>query len=83
MDVRFQKFVDRWAGIPVCAALSLWHFGAQLMKGRFPAPPPRRILVILLSEMGSLVLAEPMFRRWSTWPTHPFASPDQPTPLRL
>lgn len=28
-----------------------------------PAPPPRRILVILLSEMGSLVLAEPMFRR--------------------
>ena len=63
MDVRFQKFVDRWAGIPVCAALSLWHFGAQLVKGRFPSPPPRRILVILLSEMGSLVLAEPMFRR--------------------
>jgi ADP-heptose:LPS heptosyltransferase len=27
------------------------------------APPPRRILVILLSEMGSLVLAQPMFRR--------------------
>jgi ADP-heptose:LPS heptosyltransferase len=63
MDVRFQKFVDRWAGIPVCAALSLWHFGAQLVKGRFPSPPPRRVLVILLSEMGSLVLAEPMFRR--------------------
>jgi ADP-heptose:LPS heptosyltransferase len=63
MDVRFQKFVDRWAGIPVCAALSLWHFGAQLVKGRFPSPPPRRILVVLLSEMGSLVLAEPMFRR--------------------
>jgi ADP-heptose:LPS heptosyltransferase len=63
MDVRFQKFVDRWAGIPVCAALSLWLFGAQLVKGRFPSPPPRRILVVLLSEMGSLVLAEPMFRR--------------------
>jgi len=63
MDVRFQKFVDRWAGIPVCAALSLWHFGAQLVKGRFPSPPPRRILVILLSEMGSLVLAETMVRR--------------------
>ncbi len=27
------------------------------------APPPRRILVILLSEMGSLVLAQPMFLR--------------------
>jgi len=27
------------------------------------APPPRKILVILLSEMGSLVLAQPMFDR--------------------
>ena len=27
------------------------------------APPPRKILVVLLSEMGSLVLAQPMFRR--------------------
>ena len=63
MDVRFQKMVDRWAGIPLCAALSLWHAVARLRSGGMPAPPPRRILVILLSEMGSLVLAEPMFRR--------------------
>ena len=28
-----------------------------------PASPPRRILIILLSEMGSLVLAHPMFAR--------------------
>jgi ADP-heptose:LPS heptosyltransferase len=27
------------------------------------APPPRKILVILLSEMGSLMLAQPMFAR--------------------
>ena len=63
MDVRFQKFVDRWAGIPVCAALSLWHFGAQLVTGRFPSPPPRRLRVLPLSEMGRLVRAEPMVRR--------------------
>jgi ADP-heptose:LPS heptosyltransferase len=63
MDVRFQKMVDRWAGIPLCAALSLWHAIGRLRSGGMPAPPPRRILVILLSEMGSLVLAEPMFRR--------------------
>jgi len=63
MDVRFQKMVDRWAGIPLCAALSVGHAVRRFIRGGMPAPPPRRILVILLSEMGSLVLAEPMFRR--------------------
>jgi ADP-heptose:LPS heptosyltransferase len=63
MDVRFQKMVDRWAGIPLCAALSVGHAVRRIVRGDMPAPPPRRILVILLSEMGSLVLAEPMFRR--------------------
>ena len=63
MDVRFQKMVDRWAGMPICAALSAWHGIRRALRGGMPAPPPRRILVILLSEMGSLVLAEPMFRR--------------------
>jgi ADP-heptose:LPS heptosyltransferase len=63
MDVRLQKSIDRWVGIPLCAALSAWHAMVGLWRGRMPSPPPRRILVILLSEMGSLVLAEPMFRR--------------------
>ena len=63
MDVRLQKSIDRWVGIPLCAALSAWHAVRDLWRGRMPSPPPRRILVILLSEMGSLVLAEPMFRR--------------------
>jgi len=63
MDVAFQKLVDRWVGIPVCAALSVWHGVLRLVYGGFPPAPPQRILVILLSEMGSLVLAEPMFRR--------------------
>ena len=63
MDIRFQRSVDRWAGIPACAALSLWHRGARSLFRRKATHPPKRILVILLSEMGSLVLAEPMFRR--------------------
>jgi ADP-heptose:LPS heptosyltransferase len=63
MDVALQKLVDRWVGIPLCAALSVWHGALRLIYGAFPPAPPRRILVILLSEMGSLVLAEPMFRR--------------------
>ena len=60
MNIGFQRAVDRLVGVPVCAALSLLH-----RLGPKPAvpKPPRRILVILLSEMGSLVLARSMFVR--------------------
>ena len=58
MNIGFQRAVDRFVGVPVCAVLSFLHrFGAETAVAR----PPRRILVILLSEMGSLVLARPMF----------------------
>lgn len=60
MNINFQRTVDRCVGIPLCGLLSLWQ--------RFrPVPTPRQhvraVLVILLSEMGSLVLAYPMFRK--------------------
>ncbi|MEO5659353.1 MAG: glycosyltransferase family 9 protein [Polaromonas sp.] len=59
-----QRWVDRWAGIPLCAAVS----GVDALLRRLkPAPAidkaPRAIVVILLSEMGSLVLANDMFAR--------------------
>lgn len=58
MDIRLQRAFDRLLGPPVCAALSLIH----RLRGRPGATvAPRKILVILLSEMGSLVLASPMF----------------------
>ena len=60
MNIRFQRAVDRFVGVPICAALSLLH---RLPPKRSVARPPRRILVVLLSEMGSLVLARPMFER--------------------
>jgi ADP-heptose:LPS heptosyltransferase len=60
MNITFQRAVDRWVGIPVCALLS---FVERLRGARTPATEPQRILVILLSEMGSLVLAQPMFAR--------------------
>jgi ADP-heptose:LPS heptosyltransferase len=60
MNVSFQRNVDRFAGTIICRILSL-------LPGAGSEPPasmrPTRILVILLSEMGSLVLAQPMFRR--------------------
>lgn len=60
MNLKFQRAVDRYAGVPICAMLSL----LDRFRGKATvSKPPRRILVILLSEMGSLVLAHPMFAR--------------------
>ena len=62
MNLKTQRFVDRWAGQLLCRAVSAWVW---LTAPFTPAPRiathPRNILVILLSEMGSIVLAGPMF----------------------
>ncbi len=58
MQVRVQRAVDKWIGVPLCALLSLIE---RFRPARKPALPVQKILVILLSEMGSLVLAYPMF----------------------
>ena len=60
MNIKFQRAVDRFAGVALCRLFSLLD-----RLGRRPGntTPPRRILVVLLSEMGSLVLAQPMFAR--------------------
>jgi ADP-heptose:LPS heptosyltransferase len=60
MNVDFQRRVDRFVGAPLCRLLSIFPGAGDEAKD---APPPRKILVILLSEMGSLVLAQPMFSR--------------------
>jgi ADP-heptose:LPS heptosyltransferase len=71
MKLQTQRFIDRWAGQLLCGIVSqwvrftgLWRTPVRLSK------EPRHVLVILLSEMGSIVLAGPMFsalRR--TYPT--------------
>ena len=58
MNVDFQRAVDRYVGVPLCALASLLD---RVLPRRGAGPSPRRIVVILLSEMGSLVLAQPMF----------------------
>ena len=67
MNINVQRWIDRWVGIPLCAAVS----GVDAIMRRLrPAPAeaqaPRAIVVILLSEMGSLVLANDMFARLKT-----------------
>ncbi len=67
MDIRFQRAVDKYAGVPLCALFTAWDWCIRkLGLRRKRAAEPKRILVILLSEMGSLVLAEPMFQRIKT-----------------
>ncbi len=64
MDIRFQRAVDKYAGVPLCTLFTAWDWCLRkLGLRRQRIGEPRRILVILLSEMGSLVLAEPMFRK--------------------
>jgi len=60
MNIKFQRAVDRYAGVPICALLSLVN---RVVSNEPDGIPPKNILVILLSEMGSLVLAHPMFMR--------------------
>jgi lipopolysaccharide heptosyltransferase II len=69
MNIRLQRALDRYAGVPLCALFSLVH---RLYHRAPPAGRPRRVLVILLSEMGSLVLAHRMFERLKR--TYPEAS---------
>lgn len=61
MNVDAMRRIDRWVGVPLCWALTL-------VKGIFvrksPATqPPRRVLFIELSEMGSTILADPAMRK--------------------
>ncbi len=62
MKISTQRWIDRWIGQLLCGAVSMW---ARLMERLRPArpttSPPKNILIILLSEMGSIVLAGPMF----------------------
>ncbi len=67
MNINVQRWIDRWVGIPLCAAVSLVDALVKPFSSNIQADQkPRAIVVILLSEMGSLVLAHDMFARLKT-----------------
>ena len=67
MNIHAQRWIDRWVGIPLCAVVSLVDAVIQQFKAPArAAKAPRAIVIILLSEMGSLVLAHDMFARLKT-----------------
>jgi lipopolysaccharide heptosyltransferase II len=59
LSVDRQRWVDATFGPPICWLLTVVH----RLKGDQPPAEIRRLLVIVLSEMGALVLARPMFDR--------------------
>lgn len=60
MNISFQRNIDRYIGAFICRILSLFYRKSRDEDDGFQ---PKKFLVILLSEMGSLVLAYPMFRQ--------------------
>jgi len=75
MNINLQRWIDRWAGIPLCAAVSAVDAVLRpFRKNDQTDQAPRAIVVILLSEMGSLVLAHEMFaqlkQRYPDAPLH-------------
>jgi len=56
MNINLQRKIDFFAGNIICRILSLLS-----RNKKYNGHNPKKILVILLSEMGSLVLARPMF----------------------
>jgi ADP-heptose:LPS heptosyltransferase len=59
MKVDTQRMIDRFAGAAICRILSLFNRGSKKDGGTVKA---EKILIILLSEMGSLILAHPMYQ---------------------
>ena len=65
MKIETQRFVDRYVGTLICKIFSLYYRlvnrESATVEPQF-RPQPQKILIILLSEMGALVLAYPMFQ---------------------
>ncbi len=58
VKIDLQRKIDRYVGTLICGVLSLMPHAERNVGVE---KTPSKILVVLLSEMGSIVLAEPMF----------------------
>lgn len=68
MNVDTMRRIDRWAGVPACFALTLVDRLRRAVAPRRASGPVRQVLIVQLSEMGSLALASPavglLRRQW-------------------
>jgi ADP-heptose:LPS heptosyltransferase len=66
MNVDTLRLLDRFIGIPLCWILTLVRWIERLARPNRSLPPPRKVLIIKLSEMGSTVLAYPALAELKT-----------------
>ncbi len=62
MNVRFTQIVDYWAGVPLCAVMSVVDRICSLFR-TVSKETPKKVLFIELSEMGSAFLAYSALKR--------------------
>jgi len=62
MKVDTMRRIDYYAGVPLCFIGSLLHYLGTVLRKK-ACPPPRNILFIELSEMGSAILVDPAMRK--------------------
>ena len=60
MKIETQRRIDYYVGTIICKIFSIYY---KIFNKRSHPIKPKRILIILLSEMGALVLGYPMFQR--------------------
>lgn len=60
MKIETQRLIDRLVGTIICRIFSIYY---KIFKKESPPDGTDRILIILLSEMGALVLGYPMLQR--------------------
>jgi ADP-heptose:LPS heptosyltransferase len=63
MDINLQRKFDRIVGIFICGICSFFYNPRKHIPVHVDHTKPQKILIILLSEIGSLVLAQQMFKR--------------------
>lgn len=60
MKIETQRLIDRFVGTIICRIFSIYY---KIFKKDLSPQGTQRILIILLSEMGALVLGYPMFQQ--------------------
>ncbi len=65
MNIKLARFIDYWAGIPICFIFDVINFilkpvSVLICKNKIAQ---KKLLFIKLSEMGSIVLAYPLLKK--------------------
>lgn len=66
LQAELMRKIDRWIGVPICFALTVWErLRSLLVRGGDTKVPPESILLIQLAEMGGWVVAQGAIKRLS------------------